>query len=205
MGAMAQTTPVSRTRSRDIESCLLQAGDAVLRRDGVAGVTVRSVAAEAGVAPMGVYTRFGSKEGLVDALLIRALGEITRAVATRGEPDPVERMRASARRYRQWALEHPAHYQAIFLTRMGVASEEVTDHLVTVFDAGCANIEYAMARGALRWGDPREVVSRFWCATHGAITFELHGLVVTQDADSTFEAVLDMVIQGLSDPPGAQG
>lgn len=198
---MATTKTVSRTRSRDVETCLLQAGDAVLRRDGAAGVTVRSVAAEAGVAPMGVYSRFGSKEGLVDALLIRALGEVQRAVAARGEADPVERMRASARRYRQWALEHPAHYQAIFLSGLGVASDDVTAHLMSVLDAGCANIEHAMARGALRAGDPAEIVSRFWCATHGAITFELHGLVVTDDADKNFEAVLDMVIQGLSGSP----
>lgn len=195
---MADARTATRTRSRDIESCLLQAADAVLRRDGVAGVTVRSVATEAGVAPMGVYSRFGSKEGLVDALLIRALGEVHRAVAARGEPDPVDRLRASARRYRQWALENPAHYQGIFLSTTGIASAEVTAHLMTVFDAGCANIEYAMARGALRSGDPREIVSRFWCATHGAITFELHGLIVGDDSDSTFEAVLDMVIQGLS-------
>lgn len=198
---MADTRSVTRTRSRDIESCLLQAADAVLRRDGVAGVTVRSVATEAGVAPMGVYSRFGSKEGLVDALLIQGLGEVHRAVAARGEADPVDRLRASARRYRGWALQNPAHYQAIFLSRTGVSSVEVTEQLMTVFDAGCANIEYAMARGALRSGDPREVVSRFWCAAHGAITFELHGLIVTDDADSTFEAVLDMVIQGLSDAP----
>lgn len=199
---MPVTKPPSRTRSRDIESSLLQAADAVLRRDGADGVTVRSVATEAGVAPMGVYSRFGSKEGLMDALLVRALGEVRVAVAARGESDPVERLRASARRYREWALQNPAHYQAIFLSQTGIQSAEVTAELMTVFDAGCANIEYGMAHGVLRVGDPREMVSRFWCATHGAITFELHRLIVTADADSMFEAVLDMVIQGLAPSPG---
>jgi AcrR family transcriptional regulator len=48
----------------------VSAAEAVLVKDGPGGLTVRAVAAEAGIAPMGVYNRFGGKDGLVDALLI---------------------------------------------------------------------------------------------------------------------------------------
>jgi AcrR family transcriptional regulator len=192
---------VNRTRSRDLESVLLQAADHVLRRDGLDGVTVRSVATEAGVAPMGVYSRFGSKEGLVDALLIQAIDDLQRAVASRGEPEPAERLRSSARRYRQWALANPQHYQAIFLSRRGMGSAEVAEHLAGVYEVGYTMHEYAMAHGVIKAGDPKEACARFWCATHGAIAFELHSLVLPEDADRNFEAVLDMVMQGLSAPP----
>jgi AcrR family transcriptional regulator len=62
-----------------------RAADAVLVRDGPGVVTVRPVAAQAGIAPMGVYNRLGGKDGLVDALLIRgfaaaAFGELVRNV-----------------------------------------------------------------------------------------------------------------------------
>jgi AcrR family transcriptional regulator len=190
----------SRTRSRDLESVLLQAADAVLRRDGLEGVTVRSVAAEAGVATMGVYSRFGSKEGLVEALLIQAIDDMRRHVSSLGEPDPVERLRSSARRYRQWALANPLHYQAIFLGRPGMRSVEIGEHLAAVYEVGNSMHEYAMAHGAIRRADPAESCARFWCATHGAITFELHSLVLPEDADRNFEAVLDMVMQGLAAP-----
>lgn len=189
---------VSRTRSRDLESVLLQAADDVLRRDGLESVTVRSVATEAGVAPMGVYSRFGSKEGLVDALLIQAIDDLQRAVASRGEPDPAERLRASARRYRQWALANPWHYEAIFLSRRNLASSAVAEHLAAVYEVGYSMHEYAMAHGVIRSIDPKEACARFWCATHGAIAFELHSLVLPEDADRNFEAVLDMVMRGLS-------
>lgn len=200
--AVVVARAVNRTRSRDLESVLLQAADEVLRRDGLDGVTVRSVATEAGVAPMGVYSRFGSKEGLVDALLIHAIDDLQRAVASRGEPDPTDRMRSSARRYRQWALANPQHYQAIFLSR-GVASPAVAEHLAAVYEVGYSMHEYAMAHGVIRSIDPKESCARFWCATHGAITFELHSLVLPEDADRNFEAVLDMVMQGLSPAPAA--
>ena len=53
-----------RTPSADVERELLAAAEAVLVRDGPGGLTVRAVAAEAGIAPMGVYTRLGGKDGL---------------------------------------------------------------------------------------------------------------------------------------------
>jgi len=201
--AVVVARSMNRTRSRDLESVLLQAADDVLRRDGLDGVTVRSVATEAGVAPMGVYSRFGSKEGLVDALLIHAIDDLQRAVSSQGEPDPTERMRSSARRYRQWALANPQHYQAIFLSRRGVASPAVAEHLAAVYEVGYSMHEYAMAHGVIRAIDPKESCARFWCATHGAIAFELHSLVLPEDADRNFEAVLDMVMQGLSVTPAA--
>ncbi len=172
----------------------------MLRRDGIDGVTVRSVATEAGVAPMGVYSRFGSKEGLVEALLIQAIDDMRRACASLGEPDPVDRLRSSARRYRQWALANPRHYRAIFLSQQGVTSPEVAEHLAAVYEVGNSMHEFAMAHGVIRRIEPGESCARFWCATHGAITFELHSLVLPEDADRNFEAVLDMVMQGLADP-----
>src|SRR6201985_3044079 len=79
-----------RTPSADIERELLAAAEAVLVRDGPSGLTVRAVAAEAGIAPMGVYNRLGGKDGLVDALLIRGFDRLRlaleEAMAAPGEP-----------------------------------------------------------------------------------------------------------------------
>lgn len=199
---MAPTRTTARTRSRDVETVLLQAADVVLRRDGFDGVTVRSVAAEAGVAPVGLYSRFGSKEGLVDAVLVQALTDLEHVIAERGEVDPIDRVRASAHRYREWALANPRHYQALFLRRDSAHSEVVRARLAAVYDVGCVNIEYAMARGAIRQGDLGATTLRFWCATHGAIVFELHELFISADAEPNFDAVLDMVVRGLA-PPAA--
>src|ERR1700735_2881648 len=65
-----------RTPSAGVEREWLAAAEAVLVRDGPVGLTVRAVAAEAGIAPMGVYNRLGGKDGLVDALLIRGFDRL---------------------------------------------------------------------------------------------------------------------------------
>src|SRR5260370_9083456 len=75
-GASAPSARRGRTPSADVERELLAAAEAVLVRDGPGGLTVRAVAAEAGIAPMGVYNRLGGKVGLVDPLLIKGFDRL---------------------------------------------------------------------------------------------------------------------------------
>ena len=187
-----------RTPSQDVESSLLRAADAVLRRDGLAGVTVRAVAAEAGVAPMGVYSRFGSKDGLVDALLIRAIGDFRAVVSANEDPDAAERLKAGGRAYRDWALANRQHYEAIFLSRIGLGSDRVADASMLAFGELLARVEYAMASGVLRQDDVVEVAQQIWHAVHGAVALELHSLVLTEDAGATYERLLDTIVRGFA-------
>ncbi|WP_019876784.1 TetR/AcrR family transcriptional regulator [Sporichthya polymorpha] len=187
-----------RTPSSDVGTSLLRAADDVLRRDGLAGVTVRAVAAEAGVAPMGVYSRFGSKDGLVDALLIRAIEDFQAAVGRNSEPDPRERLMAGGRRFREWALANRQHYEAIFLARIGLGSDEVAEASMRAFGELLARVEYAMDGGVLARADITEVAQQIWDAVHGAVALELNSLVLTADPGATYERLLDTIVRGLA-------
>jgi AcrR family transcriptional regulator len=187
-----------RTPSQDVETSLLRAADAVLRREGLAGVTVRAVAAEAGVAPMGVYSRFGSKDGLVDALLIRAIEDFRAAVGVGQEPDPAERLKGAGRRYREWALANRQHYEAIFLARSGLGSDAVVEATMKAFGELLSRIEYAMAHGVIRQGDVIEVAQQIWSMSHGAMALELHDLVLSVDAGATYEALLETCLRAFA-------
>lgn len=194
------TTPrvaPQRTPSQDVETSLLRAADAVLRRDGLAGVTVRAVAAEAGVAPMGVYSRFGSKDGLVDALLIRAIEDF-RAAFTGQEEDATERLKSAGRAYREWALNNAQHYQAIFLARTGLGSEAVAAASMRAFGELFSRVEYAMDTGVFRRGEVLEIAQQIWSMSHGAIALELHGLVLSDDAAVTYEHLLDTLLRAFA-------
>ena len=107
-----------RTPSADIERELLAAAEAVLVRDGPGGLTVRAVAAEAGIAPMGVYNRLGGKDGLVDALLIKGFDRLRAAVDApmndTAEPSMRSRFLSCGLSYRQFALDNPHFYAIMF-------------------------------------------------------------------------------------------
>jgi AcrR family transcriptional regulator len=200
MSPAQRTAGRRRTPSTDIERELVGAAEAVLVRDGPAAVTVRAVAAEAGIAPMGVYNRLGGKDGLVDALLIRGFDMLRAAVAGGPEPDLLDRLRACGVRYRQFALANRHFYAIMFEGAIphDFGSEEVAVHAAAAFDALVANVDLAAAAGAISAPDPREAAQQIWSAVHGAVALELNGQIQTPDPEATYQATLQMVLRGLA-------
>jgi AcrR family transcriptional regulator len=162
-------------------------------------VTVRAVAAEAGIAPMGVYNRLGGKEGLVDALLIRGFDRLRSTVDAGSEPDMVERLRACALRYREFALANRHFYAIMFEDAMPHEhlSADVAEHAAAAFGALVRKVGDAAAAGRIAADDPLEVAQQVWSAVHGAVALELKGLVQTPDAAATYRAAVETMLRGL--------
>jgi AcrR family transcriptional regulator len=192
-----------RTPSRALEQALVDAAERVLVRDGLGGVTVRAVATEAGVAPMGVYNRFGSKDGLVAAVLARGFEGLRAAAAAADDADPVTRLLTCGRNYRAFALAQPQHYTAMFGAGFAsaVPTEELIDRANAAFGSLVERVGYAMDRGALRAGDPVETAQLIWSSVHGAVSLELAGLGKAADAAASYEALLQMLLDGLRPHP----
>ena len=193
-----------RTPSADIERELLAAAEAVLVRDGPGGLTVRAVAAEAGIAPMGVYNRLGGKDGLVDALLIRGFDRLRAAVDVAindtAEPSMRARLLASGLNYRKFALANPHFYSIMFEDSLLRKHEnpEVAEHAHAAFDALVRAVELASAAEVIAAPDPLEVAQQIWSAVHGAVALELKGLVLTPDPEYTYQTFLETVFRGLA-------
>ena len=190
----------SRTPSAEIERALLAAAETVLVRDGPGGLTVRAVAAEAGIAPMGVYNRLGGKDGLVDALLIKGFDRLRAAIEAGREPDMLTRLRSSGLRYREFALTNPNFYAIMFEDAIPREHEstEVTEHARGSFAALVRLVELASASGVIAAPNPLEAAQQIWSAVHGAVALELKGLVLTPDPEATYGAFIDTVIRGLA-------
>jgi AcrR family transcriptional regulator len=193
-----------RTPSADVERELLTAAEAVLVRDGPGGLTVRAVAAEAGIAPMGVYNRLGGKDGLVDALLIRGFDRL-RATVEKTRDDPAEssmraRFIACGLRYREFALANPHFYAIMFEDAVMLKQDNpvVTEHAVAAFGALIGVVELSAAAGVIAAPDPLEVAQQIWSALHGAVSLELKGLVLTPDPQYTYQIFLATLIRGFA-------
>ncbi|CAM4048316.1 TetR/AcrR family transcriptional regulator [Nocardia ninae] len=190
----------ARTPSKDVERALIEAAEVVLIRDGLAGVTVRAVAAEASVAPMGVYNRFSGKDGLECELLIRGFQSLRAEVRAPADAEPLTRLRESAIGYRRFAIEHPQHYQMMFhhpSAGKHFANKAVQESASGTFDELVAHIGYAIARGAITEGDAVERAQQFWSALHGAVSLELNGAIRTPDPAATYAQLVELLIHGL--------
>ena len=189
-----------RTPSAEVGRELVSAAEAVLVREGPGGLTVRAVAAEAGIAPMGVYNRLGGKDGLVDALLIRGFDRLRATIEASREPDMLTRLRTCGMRYRQFALANPHFYAIMFEDAIPHEqdSREVEEHAHAAFGALVRSVEVASAAGVITAPDPVEAAQQLWSSLHGAVALELKGLVQTPDPAATYSALLDTLFTGLS-------
>jgi AcrR family transcriptional regulator len=190
----------SRTPSAEVERELLAAAEAVLVREGPGGLTVRAVAAEAGIAPMGVYNRLGGKDGLVDALLIRGFDLLTAAIEGGSEPYMAQRLRSCGLRYRAFALANKHFYAIMFEDAIPHEhdSAEVELHAQAAFGALVRTVELAAAAGVIDAPEPFEAAQQIWSSVHGAVALELKGLVLTPDPEATYRALIETIMSGLA-------
>jgi AcrR family transcriptional regulator len=151
---------------------------------------------------MGVYNRFGNKQGLVDLLLIRGFDLLRASVSDRGEIDALDRLRGSGERYRRFALDNPQYYALMFTSgsRYKDLSPEVADHAAAAFGELVAHVAYAMATRALAQGDAFELAQQIWCCVHGAVLLEIAGQFKTPDPTATYDSLLRLLVRGAVNP-----
>ena len=193
---MKADSPRRRTASDQVSAALLDAAETVLDRDGAAGVTVRAVAREAAVAPMGVYNRFTNKDGLLNALAIRAFDELAAAVDVPTDLTPQQRLMQAARGYRSFAVAHPARYSLIFAAGSPAADplSPVQEHGREVFDVLIGMVKAVAPSAAI---DSVDAAQAIWNAMHGAVTIQLAGVTQTSDPDTNYDQTIELIIDGL--------
>jgi AcrR family transcriptional regulator len=183
-----------------MEQALLTSAAEILEAEGPEGLSVRKIAAAAGVAPMGVYNHFESKFGIVEALFIQGFERLRDATESIGEiHDPYVAMREGCRRYRALALAQPMVYRIMFL--QGVPGFEPSQHALEVaaraFDALVAAVQRAMASGVIGEAPPTETAQLIWASIHGWVSLELLGIGFVEDKAAGYDRLCTSLLSGL--------
>jgi len=112
----------SPARIQSARQRALDAALAVLHDEGVAAVTMRAVAARAGVTATALYRHFADKDQLLRDM-VREVAALFRdyLASVEGREQPVERLLAGLVAARGFALDHPHYYELLFLTPLGPA------------------------------------------------------------------------------------
>jgi AcrR family transcriptional regulator len=111
--------PMGRPREHDDDTreALIGAAEGLLERGGTAALSVRAVADEVGTTTRAVYSVFGSKEGLLAALVQRSfelLRDDIERLPTTDDP-AADLVEAAVRVFRPMAIEHPSLFAMAFL------------------------------------------------------------------------------------------
>lgn len=122
---MAATTRPGSARERAraaVMSDLLATARAHLDRDGAAGLSLRSVARDLGVASSAVYRYVDSRDALLTLLIVSGydeVGAVVEAAATkarRSGATPAATWLAVSRAFRSWAISHRATFELLYGT-----------------------------------------------------------------------------------------
>lgn len=196
---------VGRPKEHDDQTraALLVAAERLLAAQGAAGLSVRAVADEVGTSTRAVYSVFGSKAALLEALASRLFELLSDTIdALPVTDDPVaDIVTASTRGFRKIARQHSTLYSLVFLRVVPELS------LGSEFNATAsqtfARLERLVARLPALEGADAAAIERAARAVHalteGLATMELRGaLGGARDADRAWRAALIALLSGLS-------
>jgi AcrR family transcriptional regulator len=179
---------------------LLDAAEKLVEQSGADALSVRALADAVGASTRAVYSLFGSKEGLVAALGIRAfemLGQAIDATATTDDPagDLVE---AGVTVFRRFATGHPGLFQ-VAIQRVRVGPEVAKRMRPTASDAfaGLARRVARLAEGDLLGDRPvAEAAMEFHALCEGLAAVELRGLLAPGQEIRVWRDALGALVSG---------
>jgi AcrR family transcriptional regulator len=153
-----------------MRSRLVDAALTLLQHQGAAALTVRNITTRAGCSTTGIYTYFGGKNGLVDAIFSNGFASFDQAL------DPFldeGDLLGAGQAYRRWALAHPMQYMVMF------------GRAVPDFEPSDAGLERALvsfsklAAGVRRagiGGDADHRAHHIFATVHGYVMLEMAGM-----------------------------
>jgi AcrR family transcriptional regulator len=105
-----------RSRKRDqIRSEILAAAWLLARRDGVAALSLRDLAAQVGMRAPSLYTYFASKNHLYDAMFADGMQQFSdEIIRSRAGRTPAAALRNRARSFVRCAVADPVRYELLF-------------------------------------------------------------------------------------------
>jgi len=183
-----------------VGTSLLRAASDILTNDGPSALTVRNIAHRAGVSTINVYSRYGGKDGIVDALYAEGYEELARAIESVPQTDdPEADLRACADAYRRFALDHPSHYSVCLEAAYPdhVPSERAKSVATGAFDRLAARVARCVERWSPLSVDTILAATVIWAGLHGVVSLELQGIASTVTSPSTFDTMLTSMIDGL--------
>jgi AcrR family transcriptional regulator len=93
---------------------ILRAAWDLARRDGLAAITLRQVARQVGMRAPSLYTYFGSKNAMYDAMYAQAAQDLTQTLARRPQAsDPRQTLRRRMRVFTEFCVADPVRYQLL--------------------------------------------------------------------------------------------
>jgi AcrR family transcriptional regulator len=166
-----------RVHDENLRARLLGHAGRLVTENGMAALSLRTLAADAGTSTTAVYSLFGGKSELLGALFeesFHSFGAAQRAVPVTG--DVIVDLLALGHAYWTWAQEHPHLYGVMFsqvLADFARTPEQLAASATTI--EPLAGAVAAGVRSGVLVGDPFAITFAIWAAVHGVVSLAMAG------------------------------
>jgi AcrR family transcriptional regulator len=167
----------------DLHDALLAAAERVLERDGLAGLTLRAVAREAGVSHAAPTHHFGDLTGLLSELAAIGFRRFSAAMnaARNSETHPLLKGLANAKAYVAYGQAHPGMFSLMFRTeRLDMSRPSLHEAATASFEGlasavGAGRNEKLTGEAETLSLDQAAAIARAWSLVHGFSMLLLDG------------------------------
>lgn len=194
-GSIGNIRAARSAMEAESRATLLFAAATLLSEEGPAALTVRRVAERANASTKMIYTQFGGKDGLLEALYLQSFAALDQAFRVHvAEPNRAKRLAYMLRAYRTFALSEPALYNVMFgdLGRAWEAPPDCRKQAWRSFETLRHTVlDNLPSEHSL---DAEQVTHALWSAAHGVVSLELRKLIGPRYMPAQlFESVLNAI------------
>lgn len=186
---------------------MIDAAARLLTEEGLAALTVRRVAEAVNCSTTLLYSLFGDKDGLANALYLEGFARLQAALEStpksRRKQPGLTAIVALAHAYRAYAKRNPAYYTVMFGDAIAgfvpppESRKLAWQSLAILIEA----FEECMHKGVLPSSDAVAAARLLWAAMHGATSLELKGYYLkSEPAAQLFDASVNAVLRSLQTP-----
>ncbi|MGM1060340.1 TetR/AcrR family transcriptional regulator [Saccharothrix sp. Mg75] len=192
--------PRPKTHDDALRARLLVRAGELLSAEGPGALSLRRLAADVNTSTTAVYSLFGGKPALLNALYeeaFRRFGE--RLAEVPRTDDPVEDLVQLGLAYRRSALADPQFYLVMYAKVVPgfEPSAEVFEASCAAFEPLLAHVTRALEAGLFAPNPSARLAVGVWGTVHGLLTLELNGNVPPElGLDAIYEGALRALTDG---------
>lgn len=177
----------------ELRTLILDAAQGIIERDGLAGLSARSIARDIDYSPGTLYNMFENLDDVVLHIEARILDDLDRRLAAvPSQSSPAEQLRMLARTYHAFTCERPKLWNLLFEHHLP-ASTAIPDWYRVKLDGLLAHVEVAI-EPLMGQGDGHKRAARvLWTGVHGISSLATSDKLVTISADSAQHLMEDLV------------
>ncbi|WP_421851911.1 TetR-like C-terminal domain-containing protein [Novosphingobium sp.] len=198
---------VAEPPREDLAARLLEEAEALVRRDGPDGIALRELARACGSSTMAIYTLYGGKPGLMQALYAVGFARLhAYALSAEHREAPLRWMVRQMLAYRRFALEHTGLYRLMFggekrfaptgrhssFTSLAVPVEDAYPAFAALVDAVGTCLAHHRA-AAPEPAEVQDLAFLVWGQMHGLVGLEIAGYADPADALARYQSAVRFI------------